>query len=169
MFKGDVGFPDGYCDMSGTLKLVELGLRRGGEAGFMRGANPVFEEVVKSKGRFRSERVGEAKVLRLGLKGWLDRSPLKLGLGAFLGVAVLFDCGVGGAAHFCGACFGGGDVVSSSLLVVLLHFRLCREELLSPFSSTTLAMRSNSEHTPNIRFTPPCSSVIDRRERKLTT
>ena len=49
-----------------------------------------------------SEREGE-KPWRLGLKGWLFRSPVKfgaVGVNMFCGVGALFDCGVGGAVRF---------------------------------------------------------------------
>ena len=57
----------------------------------------------KSTARFMSEKLGE-KPCRLGLKGCSFRSPLKPGVKTFWGVGTLFDCGVCGAARFCGMC-----------------------------------------------------------------
>ncbi len=39
----------------------------------------------------------------------------------------------------------------------------------SALSKTTLAILSNSEHTPSIRLTPPFSSSVPNMERKPTT
>lgn len=51
-----------------------------------------------------------------------------------------------------------------------LFFRfLLDEDSFSALSRTTFAIRSNSEQTPNMRFTPPFSPSVPSVERKVTT
>ena len=106
----------------------------------------------------------------LGLLGLLD-SPVNPCVKTFLGGEMLFDRGERGAGRFSGTrgwlwgwAWGFG---SSCSLVVFLFLREC--DSFSALSRTTLAMRSNSEHTPNILLTPLFSSSVLRSERKLTT
>ncbi len=137
-------------------------------------AKSLPEGVEKSRGSgislLLTGRGAGEKPLREGLKGWELRSlPEKFGVKTLVvGADMLLWLGVWGAALFCGIC---GSVVSEiESLVVLFLFR--RKFSLSLFSRTTLAMRSNSAHTPNMRLTPPlppCSSTTLRIDRKLTT
>lgn len=125
-------------------------------------------------GMFPFESAGE-KPLPGGVKVWwllgLLDSPLNPCVKTFLGGEMLFDRGDRGAGRFSGTrgwlwgwawTFG-----SSGSLVVFLFLREC--DSFSALSRTTLAMRSNSEHTPNIRLTPLFSSSVLSSERKLTT
>ena len=170
MFNGAIGLSVGKCDMSvGMLKFRSLAPP---PLGLEEGVLTMFAKsglLAKSMGRSMLGREGE-KVLRFGLKGSGGRLPGVSSGGRVLfgGVAALAECGVDDAPRFCGIDWGASDLGLASPLVALLDFRLWRL-LLSPFSKTTRAIRSNSELTLSIRFTPPCSSVTERRERKLTT
>ena len=122
----------------------------------------------KFTGKFTSGMLG-GKLLRLGVIGCVALLGVDSVVKGFVcGVVVSGGCEARATALFCGNCW----IVSLSApiwaLATLLGFRLCLEPF-SDFSRTMRAIRSNSEQTPSMRLTPPCSSASESNERKLTT
>ena len=162
MPKGDPTLPSGYCcplsEKLGVRPVVPV---------IMSGKSPGPGTKSGSTGISPFESEGE-KPLMDGLKDWwllLVGSPVKPCVKAFVVGEVLFDKGERGAGRFSGI-HGWGFGSSGSLLFFLF---LLEWDSFSALSRTTLAIRSNSEHIPNIRLTPLFSSSVLSKERKLTT
>lgn len=96
-------------------------------------------------------------------EGWLGCGVAELAV-AGRGVCTGADaCGVAAADAVVAAGFAAAAGWSWPFLFRLMEFSF------SALSITTLAIRSNSEHTPSIRWTPPVSASWPSMDRKLTT